>query len=82
MGPDVLKCRDITELATDYTEGALPLRRRLAFGLHLAMCSMCRAYMDQLAKARRLLAGRGLDTPREAESQVIERVERGSGPPG
>ena len=76
----MLKCRDITELATDYTEGALPLRRRLAFGLHLAMCSMCRAYMDQLDKARRLLAGRGLDTPPATEAQVIERVDRGSGP--
>ncbi len=74
----MLKCRDITELATDYTEGALPLRRRLSFGLHLAMCAMCRAYMDQLEKARRLLAGRGLDTPGEALSQIIARVEGGS----
>ena len=48
-------CRDMSELATDYMEGALPWRRRLAAWRHLRICAMCRAYYDQLAKVRRLL---------------------------
>jgi predicted anti-sigma-YlaC factor YlaD len=53
----------MTELATDYMEGALPLRRRLLARWHLALCSRCRAYYDQLAKTVRLLRGRPLTGP-------------------
>jgi predicted anti-sigma-YlaC factor YlaD len=53
----------MTELSTDYVEGALPWYRWLGVRLHLAYCSMCAAYYDQLAKARRLLRGRALDGP-------------------
>ncbi len=66
----MLKCRDMTEIATDYAEGALPWHGKLAARWHLVLCSACRAYYDQLAKTARLLRGRSLDglTPqREAE---------------
>jgi predicted anti-sigma-YlaC factor YlaD len=65
----MLKCRDMTEVATDYMEGTLPLPRRLLARWHLAFCSRCRAYYDQLAKTVRLLRGRplpGLDPATEA----------------
>ena len=51
----MLKCREVTERASDLLEGGLPLRERLALRLHLALCSMCRAYLDQLRKTRALL---------------------------
>ena len=59
----MLKCRDISELATDYQEGALAPGRRVAMRFHLMFCRMCRAYLDQLDKTRRLLAGQALDPP-------------------
>lgn len=54
------KCRDMTELSTDYAEGTLTWRSWLGVRVHLAICSMCRAYYDQLEKTRRLLRGRPL----------------------
>jgi predicted anti-sigma-YlaC factor YlaD len=75
---DVLKCRDVTELATGYMEGELSLRARLAMRLHLKLCSMCRAYLDQLAKTKRLLhISRPPPPADELEAQVIART----GPP-
>lgn len=73
----MLRCRDITEKASDLLEGDLTLRGWLSVRFHLAICRMCRTYVDQLRKTRALLARRGdrfrpLD--REAESALIERM--------
>ena len=54
----MLRCRDLTERASELLDGDLPLRGRLALRFHLALCGMCRRYMDQLRKTRGLL-GRG-----------------------
>ncbi len=62
----MLQCRDVSELATDYMEHALPWRGRLAVRLHLFLCDMCRAYVDQLRKTRRLLAGTQMPEPSAA----------------
>lgn len=71
----MLRCRDVTERASDLLDGSLPLRARLALRLHLAMCSMCRTYLDQLRKTRSLLARGRLDPPdRETEEALIARI--------
>jgi anti-sigma factor RsiW len=71
----VLRCRDVPERASDLLDGSLPLRTRLALRLHLAMCSMCRAYMDQMRKTRALLARHPLDPPdRATEDAMIARI--------
>ena len=44
----MLTCRDVTELATEYQEGALPIRQRLGMRLHILVCSACRRYLAQL----------------------------------
>ena len=68
----VLKCRDVPELATDYVEGALGRRARLAMRLHLLICRMCRAYMDQIAKTRRLLGRQTMPPPvQEVEEKLV-----------
>ena len=68
----MLKCRDVSELVTDYTEGALPRGRWLAVRFHLLLCQMCRTYVDQMARTRNFLAGRSLDGPDAAvEEQLI-----------
>lgn len=45
----------MSELVTDHMEAALPLPQRLRVRLHLALCSSCRAFFDQMAKTARLL---------------------------
>jgi predicted anti-sigma-YlaC factor YlaD len=67
----VLKCVEAAELATDYMERELPPRAWLAMRLHLALCSMCRAYLDQLRKTKRLL---GVVSPAPAPPDVETRL--------
>jgi predicted anti-sigma-YlaC factor YlaD len=67
----VLKCVEAAELATDYMERELPLRAWLAMRLHLALCGMCRAYLDQLRKTKRLL---GVVSPPAAPPEVETRL--------
>ena len=76
----VLTCREVTEHATDYMEGALPLRTRWAVRLHLALCRMCRAYVAQLRWTVRLLRGRALVGPSAAvETRILAQVKEGQG---
>jgi anti-sigma factor RsiW len=72
----VLKCSEVSELVTDYMEGELPARRWLAVRFHLFMCGMCRAYLDQIRKARQLLLLRALDGPPEAVEQALLEAAR------
>jgi hypothetical protein len=68
----VLKCRDVPELATDYIEGGLGRRTRVAMRLHLLICSMCRAYLDQLRKTQRFLGGQRMPPPAtEVEEKLV-----------
>ncbi len=71
----MLRCRDVTDRASDLMEGDLTLRARLALRVHLAFCSMCRAYLDQLHKTRDLLRSRSFDPPdRTSEDALIARM--------
>ena len=45
---DELACRELVELVTEYFEGQLGEAERLRFEAHLAGCSGCRAYLDQM----------------------------------
>jgi anti-sigma factor RsiW len=74
MENDVPVCRDMTELATDYLEGALPFARRMAVRVHLAYCTMCRRYYRQVRETITLL--RRLPAPplpQTVEDAVIAR---------
>jgi len=67
----LLKCRDLADRASDLIEGGLPLGMRLRLRLHLAMCGMCRAYLDQMRRTRALMAGRGMDGMERAEEDAL-----------
>lgn len=67
----MLRCRDVADKASDLMEGGLPLGTRLGLRLHLAMCAMCRAYLDQMRRTRALMAGRGLDGMERAEEDAL-----------
>lgn len=52
MTSEVVVCRQLVELVTDYLEGALSPHRRDAVDAHLAECDDCHGYVAQM---RRLL---------------------------
>ena len=48
MTSDKMTCRELVELITDYLEGVLPKSEHLRFEEHLAGCTGCRNYLDQM----------------------------------
>lgn len=47
----MLTCRDIARQASDYVDGHLTVRQRLAFAFHLLLCGQCREFLRQLRLA-------------------------------
>ena len=45
---EALSCQELTELVTDYLEGALPPAERDLFEQHLAECGNCEIYLEQI----------------------------------
>jgi anti-sigma factor RsiW len=41
-------CQDLVELVTEYLEGTLPPALRASFDLHIAECTSCREYLEQI----------------------------------
>lgn len=65
----------MSELVTDYMENALPRIPRLRAGLHLVLCSSCRAYFDQFGKTVRLLnAMPAMAKDSSAEDRVLDAI--------
>jgi anti-sigma factor RsiW len=67
----LLVCRDVTELTTDYLEGALPRARRLAMSFHLAICRMCRRHLRQVRATVRLLRRVPAPAPSPATEDAV-----------
>ncbi len=44
-----LSCREVADLTSKYFEERLPMMTKVRVGLHLASCSRCRTYIEQLA---------------------------------
>ncbi len=49
-----LSCIELVELVTDYLEGVLDPAERARFDAHLATCSGCAAYLEQMRHTIRL----------------------------
>jgi anti-sigma factor RsiW len=43
-----LSCQELVELVTDYLEGALPNGLRERFDAHIAHCTGCQTYLEQM----------------------------------
>jgi predicted anti-sigma-YlaC factor YlaD len=43
-----LTCQELVEVVTDYLEERMPPEQRLLFEEHLAFCSWCVTYLDQM----------------------------------
>ena len=50
MATPELSCQELVELVTDYLEGALPPSDRRRVEAHLAVCTGCRNYLDQMRR--------------------------------
>jgi anti-sigma factor RsiW len=49
-----LTCKELVEVITDYLEDRLPADRRLSFEEHVAFCSWCQTYLDQIRETIRV----------------------------
>jgi predicted anti-sigma-YlaC factor YlaD len=54
MSVDELTCKELVEVVTDYLEGRLPPVERVRFEEHVAFCSWCRTYLEQMRETVRL----------------------------
>ena len=54
MSVDELTCKELVEVVTDYLEGRLSSAERVRFEEHLAFCSWCRTYLEQMRETVRL----------------------------
>ena len=63
-------CREVREHLTEYAEGAMPWRERLALRFHLLICAACNSFYQGLKAlpglAKRLLAQGEEPAPAEA----------------
>lgn len=63
-----LTCAELVELVTEYLDDELPTGERRRFDEHLAACSGCRNYLDQM---RRTIDATG----RLREDELDQRVK-------
>jgi predicted anti-sigma-YlaC factor YlaD len=54
MAVEEITCKELVEIVTDYLEGRMPAERRLLFEEHVAFCSWCQTYLDQMRETIRL----------------------------
>jgi anti-sigma factor RsiW len=50
-----MPCRELVEVITDYLEDRLSPVDRARFEAHLAMCEVCRTYLEQFHQTIRVL---------------------------
>jgi anti-sigma factor RsiW len=55
VSAEILTCRELVELVTEYFEGALSPRDRSRFEEHIMSCPPCRAYLEQMQRTIQLL---------------------------
>jgi anti-sigma factor RsiW len=52
---DEMTCQELVEVITDYIEGTLPAPDRVRFEAHLAECSHCGIYLEQMRETIAML---------------------------
>jgi hypothetical protein len=68
-------CHEVQTHLTEFTEGALPIRRRLGFWVHLLFCRVCADFLRGL-KALPRLAKASLAPPSEPPEAAKEALAR------
>lgn len=76
----MLTCRDVSEKATDYMEGALPPTNQLRVWTHLRLCPACRRYLQQLGAAIGLARSAASEPPpAEVEENLVNLFRKAKG---
>ena len=52
-----MACKELVEAVTDYLEDAMPAHERRRFEAHLAECTYCIEYLDQMRQVAGELGG-------------------------
>jgi anti-sigma factor RsiW len=68
-----LTCKQLVELVTDYLENQLPAETRERFEAHIASCSGCWAYLEQMQTTIQLMGS--LSEEKIAEDAKRELLE-------
>jgi predicted anti-sigma-YlaC factor YlaD len=68
---DDLPCQELVELVTDYLEERLTSSTRVRFEEHLAGCSGCRTYVEQMRQTIRAL---GRIPPESIQPEARDRL--------
>jgi anti-sigma factor RsiW len=74
---EALSCQELTELVTDYLEGALPPAERARFEEHLAECGNCELYLEQIRATIRLTGTLGPDELSPEAEEALLHAFRG-----
>jgi len=70
---DAMACEELVELVTDYLENHLSASERIRFETHLAECSGCRTYLDQMRLTLRALGMVSAETIQaEARKRLLD----------
>ena len=70
----MLKCRDVTAMASDYLDHNLTLRERWQVRMHLLICVHCRRFLPQLAKVVAVLRRHPVRYS-QASDRLLQRCE-------
>jgi anti-sigma factor RsiW len=70
-GAEQLSCQELVELVTDYFEGALSSDERAAFEHHIAGCTGCHEYVEQMRQTIELT---GSLTPDDVPPEAVARL--------
>ena len=73
---DDLACQELVELVTDYLENRLSDSARVRFETHLAQCSGCRAYLQQMRQTLRALGRLPIESMHPAARERLLAVFR------
>ncbi len=68
----MLKCREISQMASDYTEKSLTWHQSLGYSMHLLMCGHCRLFVRQLRTA--VAYSRALPEPETLSDSEVAAV--------
>lgn len=63
-----ITCAHLTDLVTEYMEGALEAEEQLSFETHLVFCGDCQVFLGQIRETVKLL--------REMPRETIDEAER------
>jgi anti-sigma factor RsiW len=79
MSEREITCQELVELVTDYLDDRMPSDRRLLFEEHLAFCSGCGTYLEQMRLTIRLTGTLREDDLDPAAREAMLSVFKGFG---